>query len=124
MSPVARYEPLPRGTIVYYHPPASVEAVLQRIAPGVDVRRGWLKQVAATAGDEVCWEHEHIVVNQWRVGFLPLLHRYPLTVPSGTCQILHQDEVLTMGTHAWSFDGRYTGAMTREEITDVCTALF
>jgi type IV secretory pathway protease TraF len=114
---------LQRGMVVYYRPPVRVQATLRRIAPGADLRLGWLKEIAAVSGDEVCWDEGHILVNHQVKGELPLLTDYPLTVPQA-CHALHEDEVLTLGTAARSFDGRYTGPLKREELTDVCYALF
>jgi type IV secretory pathway protease TraF len=115
---------LQRGMVVYYLPPMRVQATLRRIAPGADLRLGWLKEIAAVGGDDVCWDEEHILVNHQVKGTLPLLADYPLSVPSGTCHILREEEVLPMGTAARSFDGRYTGPLMRQEIADVCIALF
>jgi type IV secretory pathway protease TraF len=117
-------EPLTAGTVVYYVPSVQVRALVRSIAPAADLRLGWLKQIAAIGGDEVCWENGHILVNHQDKGALPLLHDYPLSVPSPTCQVLHEDEVLPMGVALRSFDGRYSGPITREEIQDVCRALF
>jgi type IV secretory pathway protease TraF len=114
---------LRRGMVVYYWPPARVQATIRRVAPGADLRLGWLKELAAVGGDEVCWEAGQIVVNHQITGALPLLTDYPLTVAE-TCLVLAPDEVLPLGTAGRSFDGRYTGPLKREELTDVCYVLF
>jgi type IV secretory pathway protease TraF len=114
---------LQRGMVVYYRPPGRVQATLRRIAPGADLRLGWLKEIAAVGGDEICWDEGHILVNHQVKGALPLLDDYPLTAPQA-CHALREDEVLTLGTAPRSFDGRYTGPITREEVTNVCYALF
>jgi type IV secretory pathway protease TraF len=121
--PLTSQEALQHGDVVYFPPPSQVVETLHRIAPGVDVHRGWLKQIAATPGDEVCWEGGHLLVNQQIRGALPLLHDYPLTVPK-TCQVVGKKEVLTLGVAVRSFDGRYSGPLRREEIADRCTVLF
>jgi type IV secretory pathway protease TraF len=114
---------LPRGVVVLYVPPARVQATVRRLAPQADLRRPWLKQVAAISGDEVCWHAAALVVNQVSIAPLPLLQPYALAVPE-TCTILAPEEVLPLGSAPNSFDGRYTGPLTREELTAVCTALF
>jgi type IV secretory pathway protease TraF len=88
-----------------------------------DLRLGWLKQIVALAGDEVCWRDGHIFVNQQDKGELTLVQDYPLPVPS-ICQTLGDDDVLSMGAAGRSFDDRYTGPLKREEIHDLCHALF
>lgn len=114
---------LTQGMVVYYVPPARVQATIRQIAPGADLRLGWLKRIAAQAGDEVCWADGHVLVNQEVRGELPLLQDYPLPVLR-TCQALGTEEVLTMGVDTRSFDGRYTGPITREEVQDVCYVLW
>jgi type IV secretory pathway protease TraF len=116
-------EVLHQGDIVYYVPPDRVRETIRQVAPQADLRLGWLKQVAATGGDQVCWEGGQLLLNQQGRGKLHLLHEYALPIASG-CQVLREGDVLTMGTAERSFDGRYFGPVTRREIQDVCTVLF
>src|SRR5262245_29786796 len=47
--------PLRRGEIIYYVPSEALKALIREHAPAAELRLGWLKQVVAVAGDDVCW---------------------------------------------------------------------
>src|SRR5262245_35653427 len=54
-KPLTAEGPLRRGEIVYYVPSEALKALIRQHVPAAELRLGWLKQVIAVAGDDVCW---------------------------------------------------------------------
>lgn len=116
---------LPRG--LYWRVPATaltVGDVVEVTAPDPwlgrvsqlpeALRQGLLlKQVAATAGQQVCWTPEAMTVPT-RVARWPL---WPGLAPAATrCQVLGPDDLALVGTHPRSFDSRYGSLVDRRRV--------
>ena len=112
-----------RGQVIEYAPPARVVTQVQRVAPTARLDVPWLKRAAAVAGDKVCWTQDALSINDRFAGLLPLLEQYPLTRITG-CVHLQPGEILPLGETAQSFDGRYSGVLQVQEISQLCAPLF
>jgi len=121
-APVLAEHPLEVGTFVQFRPPARVLRELTRLAPAVVTGLPWVKRVAARAPAQICWADEGILIDGRVAGRLPLLMTYPI-VPRPGCETLGTDEVFVLGSHPQSYDSRYFGPLTRDEITAVCHPL-
>jgi type IV secretory pathway protease TraF len=121
-APVHPREGLAVEMFVQFTPPARVVAELARVAPALRTRVPWVKRIAAVETTQVCWDSEAVHLDGRVALPLPLLHTYALR-PQHGCRTLIHDEVLVVGTHAHSYDGRYFGPLTRDELTAICHPL-
>lgn len=81
-------------------------------------RHGFIKRVRAVAGDEVCGVGGSLYINRVSVGSLRNDIPYGELLPRFTeCRRLRTNEILPMGDHPGSIDGRYFGPIS----TDVAT---
>lgn len=122
-TPYHEGEGVPVGLFVQFTPPARVTVTMQQVAPGVTTALPWVKQVAATGGTTVCWEDGALYLPGHPPAPLGLVGRYPLTPPAG-CLTLAVQELMLLGSHPQSFDSRYVGPLTRQELTAVCQPLW
>lgn len=105
---VVRDEPS-RGRVVLSRLPQSIEAravTLGILLPGTPV----IKRIAAVAGDLTCRFGSLVTVNGRPVATARRSDRYQRTLPAWQgCHRLVFNQVLLLGSHADSFDGRYFG---------------
>jgi type IV secretory pathway protease TraF len=118
-APVDPRAVLAVGMFVQFTPPARVVAELTRVAPAVRTHVPWVKRIAAVEAAQVCWDADAVRIDGRVACALPLRHTYPLR-PRHGCRTLTHDEVLVVGTHAYSYDSRYFGPLTRDELTAIC----
>jgi type IV secretory pathway protease TraF len=82
-----------------------------------------MKQLAARAHDTVCLWGDDVLINGAVVAHRVLLTTYSLPSLDG-CVTLGEDEVFLLGSHAKSFDSRYTGAWDVHAIEGTCTPVW
>jgi conjugative transfer signal peptidase TraF len=121
-TPLLHDVPLRRGELALIIPPAWVQTELHRLAPGLNVQRPWMKTIAATAGDTVCLDGDHVTINEQERGGRPLLRDYPLA-PLNGCTVLPEQTYFVMNDHPRSFDSRYVGPLPRARIHGTLAAL-
>jgi type IV secretory pathway protease TraF len=121
--PVATGTVLHRGDLVQFTPPQWVRDALHRIAPQQATTPLWMKQLAAMDHDTVCLWGDDVVINGAVVAHRVLLTTYPLPSLNG-CVTLEKNDVFLLGSHAKSFDSRYTGAWDVQAIEGTCTPLW
>ncbi len=92
--------PLPSGTIVVFHPPATLQAA------GYDPKAALIKRVVAVAGDRVAVRDGQLrrndlaVPENWRLE--PMDYDLaPLTVPAGHVLVLGDNRNASLDSHLW-----------------------
>ena len=76
-----------------------------------------IKRVAAGRGDTVCRDGERVTVNGSQVAVAKIAPRTAEALPSwGGCRRLAASEVLLLGDTPDSYDGRYFGVTSAEEV--------
>ena len=110
------YEPVTRGAIVMLSPTSQAHrmALVHAVA---GAHRPLLEIVAAMAGDRVCRLGLMVSINgHSRVWARRTDHTYqPLRYWQG-CHALRFNELLVLGTHRDSFDGRYFGPIAQSDV--------
>ncbi len=121
-APVPSRDGLAVGMFVQFTPPARVVTELASVAPARSTPVPWVKRIAAVEATQVCWDDRMLRIDGRVALPLPLLYTYPIRPRQG-CRTLTHDEILVVGTHAHSYDGRYFGPLTRDELTAICQPL-
>jgi len=98
-----------KGQLVLLEPSADVRTLIARIAPGYEALP-WVKRIIGLDGDMVCYG-ERITVNGTDYGPRPLRETSVQVPVEEGCQSIAGGHVLVLGTHPYSFDGRYVGPM-------------
>jgi conjugative transfer signal peptidase TraF len=98
-----------RGQVVLSRLPPSIEThavALGILLPGAPV----IKRIAAVAGDLVCRIGSMVAINGRPIAVARHLDPHLRTLPAWQgCRRLAFNQVLLLGSHADSFDGRYFG---------------
>ncbi|MEX1251557.1 MAG: S26 family signal peptidase [Hyphomonas sp.] len=77
----------------------------------------FLKRIAARAGDRVCSEDGHILINDVRVAVVSERDSAGIALPQWSgCRSLENGEVFLLGDDVMSFDGRYWGVTSVADI--------
>lgn len=96
-----------------------------RMAPDIPVGTLIVKRIEGVPGDAINIGHSHLWI-QGIVYELPYPHREQLglrALPEGTHLIVPDDHFWVMGDHPRSFDSRYIGPISPEQIVGVAHAL-
>ena len=91
------------------------------------IGRGWpvIKQVWAVEGDEICRDNLIIRVNGAVVAEAKKQTTSGLNLPVWKgCRRLGGDEILLLGIHARSLDGRYFGPVHRRDVDGVAVLIW
>ena len=107
---------LPNGAIVTIR---AIDAAPQtaKVRSFDQPRNRFIKRVAARAGDRVCADQSSLTINDGSPIFRqPQTPADPMWVE---CRALLNDELLLLGDHANSFDGRYWGPVSSRVIEGV-----
>jgi type IV secretory pathway protease TraF len=85
--------------------------------PSFDLPETWIKQLAASGGDNVCILGSGLYINGF---FRAASYRYSSTgdrLPDAKiCRDLKETEIFVIGTHQHSFDSRNFGPLPRENL--------
>jgi len=116
--------PLKRGELVAYQPTESEAQWLEGLGA---LGPGWpmIKRVAALGGDEVCVHAGRLLINGLpTANLLQMDHEgRELPRPAG-CRRIGSEEVLLLGDHPKSLDGRYFSAQERGRIIGKASAIW
>jgi type IV secretory pathway protease TraF len=122
-TPVALDVPLFAGTLLQLAPTADARAIVERLAPTELRTAFWMKRLVAQAGQRVCLQDDDVLVDGVVIAARPLLKDYALPLVNG-CWTLSPADVFVLGTHAQSWDARYTGPWARAAVHGTCEALW
>lgn len=111
-------ETLTVGTLVEFYPTPAIVAQVSGIMPAPILALSWIKRVAAQDGQRVCWDRTLHIDGVERAA-LPLVAGYHFQTPEG-CRTLGTEDVLVLGEHPQSYDGRYFGALRRQDMVATC----
>jgi conjugative transfer signal peptidase TraF len=109
-------EPVTHGAIVMLSPRSSAHRVaLVHAVTGA--QRPMLKIVAAMVGDRVCRSGLMVSINGHNRVWARRTDHAGRPLPSWQgCRVLRLDELLVLGDHRNSFDGRYFGPIVRSDV--------
>ena len=107
--------------------PTRGDIVLAKLPPAIAAlaaRRGYLpagvplvKRVAAGPGDRVCARGARLFIDHRLAALRKTVDRSGRKLPAWRgCRRLGTDEILLLGEHPWSFDGRYAGPTRRDDV--------
>jgi signal peptidase I len=81
-----------------------------------------IKRVAGISGDVMCRQETAVTIGNKAV-IAALMDRHGNSLPTwGGCRVLLPNEVFLLGDHASSFDSRYFGPVTKDELVGIYRA--
>jgi len=110
--------PATRGALIAFRPPA----ISRYVGDGHLARmQSFLKQVAATGGDQVCSDTKTILINQRSAGLVHTADAVGRSLPHWSgCRTLLSGEVFVLSNRVPnSFDSRYFGPVTIDHVLGV-----
>jgi len=82
-----------------------------------------IKRVAGISGDLVCRQEAVVIIGN-RAVVAARMDRHGNSLPAwGGCRVLLPNEVFLLGDHASSFDSRYFGPITKDELVGIYRAV-
>lgn len=108
--------PLERGQLVAYLPTQDEAQWLEELGA---IGPGWpiLKRVAGLEGDDICVHSDSLLINRQLAAKIVQTDHHAHELPRRLgCQRLGSGDVLLLGDHASSLDGRYFGAQPSNRI--------
>ncbi|RYG25632.1 MAG: S26 family signal peptidase [Burkholderiales bacterium] len=113
------HRPPAKGDIIVIAPSGALRETLEAYG-ALPPSHLLLKQLAAASGDTVCRTHEAIAINGIRSAIARTATHDGLALPAWSgCRRLGENDVLVLTQHQGSFDSRYFGPISADQIVGV-----